>query len=59
MSENYPRRVETYRGVVIWFDPRRNKYYASQCEHSKWDEDIKVVKKWLDYWKNVRLNHIT
>lgn len=48
MSENYPRQVETYKGVPIWFNPVSGKYYANHCESVKRDPDIKVVKKWLD-----------
>ena len=48
---SYPRRVETYRGTVIWFDPVKNKYYASHCEHTKRSESIEEVKKWLREYK--------
>jgi hypothetical protein len=48
---NYPRRVETYRGTEIWFDPVRKKYYASHCEHTKQSENIEEVKQWLREYK--------
>ncbi len=50
MSENYPRMVELYKGVWIWFNPVTGKYYANHCEHVKRDPNIQVVKKWLDQW---------
>lgn len=49
--ENYPRRVETYRGATIWFNPRTGRYYANHCEHVKRDPDIRLVKAWIDRWK--------
>ena len=52
MSDNYPRPVETYRGVPIWFNPVKGEYYANHCEHVKRDQDIRVVKRWLDQWKS-------
>ncbi len=51
MSEKYPRRAENYKGFGIWFNPVTGNYYANLCEHVKRDEDIHVVKRWLDHWK--------
>ena len=50
MSDKYPRVVEKYRGVDIWFNPVSGKYQANHCEHVKRDKDISVVKRWLDRW---------
>jgi hypothetical protein len=52
MGERFPHVVESYRGTEIWFDPLKGKYYASHCEHTMRSESIKVVKKWLDEYKN-------
>ena len=50
LSEKYPRVVEKYRGVDIWYNPVTGKYQANHCEHVKRDKDINVVKRWLDRW---------
>jgi hypothetical protein len=52
MSARFPRVVETYKGIDIWFDPVKGKYYASHCEHTKRDASIKVVKKWIETYKS-------
>ena len=46
-----PKVVERYRGLDIWFDPVRGKYYASHCEHTKRSVSIIEVKRWLDKHK--------
>ena len=52
MGSGYPRVVESYKGTEIWFDPLRQKYYASHCEHTMRSESILVVKKWIDEYKS-------
>lgn len=47
-SDRYPRFVESYHGIEIWYNPVRGLYTASHCEHSKRSPDIRVVKKWID-----------
>ena len=52
MNPQFPHVVEPYKGVEIWFDPVRKKYYASHDEVTKRDKSIQVVKKWIDdYWR--------
>lgn len=48
---SYPRVVERYRGFDIWFDPRRDVYYSSHCEHTKRSASIAEVRRWLDEYK--------
>ena len=52
MEAKFPRIVESYRGIEIWYDPVKGKYYASHCEHTKRDDSIGVVKRWIDTYKN-------
>ncbi len=47
MSEKYPRIVESYMGLSIWYDPLSDKYYANLCEHVKRDVAISEVKAWI------------
>lgn len=49
---SYPRVVDSHKGIEIWFDPRKGKYYASHCEHTKRDKSIQGVKKWIDKYKS-------
>ena len=48
---DYPRKVESYHGIEIWFDPVKGKYYASHCEHTKRSESIQEVKNWIKQYK--------
>ena len=52
MEAKFPRIVEKYRGIEIWYDPVKGKYYASHCEHTKRDVSISVVKRWIDAYKS-------
>jgi len=52
MSERFPRRVESYKGIDIWYNPVKNQYVASHCEHTMRSESIKTVKKWIDQYKS-------
>ncbi|MCW4051019.1 MAG: hypothetical protein NWE89_14925 [Candidatus Bathyarchaeota archaeon] len=47
----YPWTVVRYRGIDIWFDPNRDVYYASLCEHTKRSNDIRVIKRWINEYK--------
>jgi hypothetical protein len=51
LSNKFPRIVDKYKGIEIWFDPFKGRFFASHCEHTKRDESIIVVKKWLDKYK--------
>jgi len=51
MEAKYHRVVDNYKGIDIWYDPVKGKYYASHCEHTKRDESIIVVKRWIDEYK--------
>ena len=51
MDAKFPRVVDNYNGIEIWYDPVKGKYYASHCEHTKRDKSIKVVKQWIDEYK--------
>ena len=51
MNSRFPQVVESYKGIDIWFDPVKEKYYASHCEHTKRDKSIKIVKKWINEYK--------
>jgi hypothetical protein len=48
----YPRVVDSYKGIEIWFDPDKNQYYASHCEHTKRNKSINLVKKWIKEYKS-------
>ena len=52
MKTKFPRVVESYKGIEIWYDPVKGKYYASHCEHTNRDVSITVVKRWIDAYKS-------
>ena len=51
-NDKYPRPVEEYKGLTIWFNPQTGKYYVNLCEHVNRDPDIRKVKAWLDRLKS-------
>jgi len=51
MDARFPRVVSNYKGIEIWYDPVKGKYYASHCEHTKRDKSINIVKQWIDEYK--------
>jgi hypothetical protein len=43
-----PKIVKKFRNFDIWFDPTKDVYYTSHCEHTKRSRNIEDIKKWLD-----------
>jgi hypothetical protein len=43
-----PRVAENHRGFDIWYDPMRDIYYASHCEHTRRSKSIEDIREWLD-----------
>jgi hypothetical protein len=52
MDERFPHKVESYKGIEIWYNPVKKLYVASHCEHTVRYESIKAVKKWIDEYKS-------
>jgi hypothetical protein len=49
-KKKYPKPIDTYLGIQIWFNPITWKYYAAHCENTK--KSIEKVKKWIKKYKN-------
>ena len=52
MSNRFPYRVDSYKGIEIWFNPVKQQYVASHCEHTMRCESLEKVKKWIDAYKS-------